>query len=84
MLMYLHSILQGKTHKWLKVNPRPGYSGMTVLQRINAKCAEAKRAVDMAPPQRCVGVRNEDTEVLHRERVEAGGWTRLGLFGSAG
>ena len=77
--MYLH-----KERKRMTVSPGPDYSGMSIRQRIDAKCREAKARIDSAEVPVDGTARHQVEEVLSRERVEAGGWTRLGLYGSAG
>ena len=82
--MLLHSIIAEKKQRWLQLKPRPDYTGMTLMQRIRAKCADAKREVSRRQLKYKSSIRYEAETEVGKSRVAVGGWTALGLRGGAG
>ena len=82
--MMLHSILHQKTNHWLRLKPRPDYSGMDILQRIRAKCADAKRELERKPCKYHCTIQYAPEQEIGRSRVDHSGWIALELKGGTG
>jgi hypothetical protein len=81
--MFLHSILQNKVGRWARLRPLPDYSGLTALERVRAKCADAKREVDRVPRKRVSLVKYGDCNEVRSSAVWRRAWTVLGMKGGA-